>query len=280
MFKSIAIVAPGLLGASLAIAISEKGLAQNVAIWARRQAAVDALKSQSWCQKASVDLEEACQDAELIVLCSPVNSIISLSQQIATIAQNSPIVTDVGSVKDEIVRECQTALVGKARFIGSHPMAGSEKTGMENACSTLFDGKTCFVTPTDDSDPEALEKTIAFWKAVGSQVVVENPQKHDEIVAQVSHLPHVIATSLSTFLASRCPAAADYCGNGLRDTTRVASGSPALWQEIIAQNRTEVLKAIADFQTHLKKLYHQIEEKTDSKLFQELSLGKEFRDQL
>ncbi|MDQ8200429.1 prephenate dehydrogenase/arogenate dehydrogenase family protein [Pelagicoccus enzymogenes] len=280
MFQTITIVAPGLLGASLAIAAHEKGVAQKVSLWARRSEAVDSLLQQPWCARASTDLAEACSDAELIVLCAPVNRIITLAREIAAFATGNPIVTDVGSVKADIVRQCEAALAGKARFLGSHPMAGSEKTGMENASGDLFEQRTCFVTPSQSSDPEALAKTIAFWKAVGSQVVEETPDRHDEIVAQVSHLPHLLASSLATFLANRCPAAADYCGNGLRDTTRVASGSPELWREIVAQNRHEVLRALRDFQDHLQTLAAAIANESDFELLQQLADGKQFRDQL
>ncbi|EDY83775.1 Prephenate dehydrogenase [Verrucomicrobiia bacterium DG1235] len=280
MFQTITIVAPGLLGASLAIAASEKGIAQHVSLYARRQEAVDQLLQKPWCSRASADLAEACRDAELIVLCAPVDRIITLAQEIAKFATGNPIVTDVGSVKGDIVRHCETALTGKARFIGSHPMAGSEKTGMENACSDLFEDRACFVTPSPNSDSDALAKTIAFWKAVGSTIIEETPDKHDEIVAQVSHLPHVLASSLSAFLAQRCPNAEEYCGNGLRDTTRVASGSPDLWREIIGQNRHEVLRAIRDYQDHLQALNSAIANESDFELLRQLSDGKAFRDKL
>lgn len=280
MFQTITIIAPGLLGASLGIAAREKGLAQNVSVWARRQETVDALAEKPWCARASTDLDQACRDAELIVLCSPVNSIITLAKQLATFVQGSPIVTDVGSVKADIVQHCETVLAGKAHFIGSHPMAGSEKTGMDNACGALFESRSCFVTPSPKSNSEALAKTIAFWQAVGSTVIEETPDKHDEIVAQVSHLPHLIASSLAAFLAARCPSAADYCGNGLRDTTRVASGSPELWREIVGQNRHEVLRALRDYQDHLQALSAAIANEDELQLLQQLADGKTFRDQL
>lgn len=280
MFETITIVAPGLLGASLAIAASEKNIAKNVSIWARRQEAVDSLLEQPWCARASTDLAETCRDSEFIVLCAPVNRIITLAEEISKFATNDPIVTDVGSVKADIVQRCETTLASQARFIGSHPMAGSEKTGMENACGDLFDNRTCFVTPSSNSDADALTQTTAFWQAVGSKVVQETPDKHDQIVAQVSHLPHLLASSLATFLSARCPSAADYCGNGLRDTTRVASGSPELWREIVAQNRHEVLRAMRDYQDHLQSLTAAIANESDFELLEQLTNGKTFRDQL
>ena len=280
MFQTITIVAPGLLGASLGIAAKEKGLAQEVSVWARRQEAVDALDEKPWCDLASTDLEETCKNAELIVLCSPVNSIIMLAKQLSPLVEGNPIVTDVGSVKADIVHHCESALAGKARFIGSHPMAGSEKTGMENATGSLFENRSCFVTASPQSEEKALAKTIALWQAVGSTIIEETPEKHDEIVAQISHLPHLLASSLAAFLSSRCPAAKTYCGNGLRDTTRVASGSPELWREIVGQNRPEVLRALRDYQDHLQCLTAAIANEDDLQLLQQLADGKTFRDQL
>lgn len=280
MFNTLTIIAPGLLGASLGIAASEKGIAKSISVWARRQESVDALASKTWCARASGDLAEACRDADMIVLCSPVNSIITLAEKLASTVKGNPIVTDVGSVKADIVQRCETALAGKAHFIGSHPMAGSEKTGMDNAIGSLFEDRTCFVTPSQKSDPSALAQTIELWKALGSSVIEETPAKHDEIVAHVSHLPHLLASALAAYLAKRCPAAADHCGNGLRDTTRVASGSPELWREIVSQNRHEVLRALREFQDHLQTLTSAIANENELELLKQLADGKTFRDQL
>lgn len=280
MFNTLTIVAPGLLGTSLAMAASQKALAKNVVVYARRDEAVRALADQPWCQKATTDLSEACGDAELIVLCAPVNRIISLSEELAPQLSKNPIVTDVGSVKGDIVRHCQYALARKARFVGSHPMAGSEKQGMDNARSDLFEGRICFVTPDANTSPEASDQVCAFWRKLGSTVVQESPDKHDEIVAQVSHLPHILASSLASFLLQTCPDARDYCGNGLKDTTRVASGDPALWREIIGQNRQEIIRSIKSFQDHLQAIGSAIANENDLELLQRLADGKSFRDNL
>lgn len=280
VFQTITIVAPGLLGASLAMAAHQRGLAKSIHLCARRQEVVDALAEKPWCQLASTDLAETVRDADLVVLCAPVNRIISFAKELAPIVERNPIVTDVGSVKGDIVRHCEANLAGKARFIGSHPMAGSEKTGMENAEAELFEGRSCFVTPSEKSDPDALSQTVEFWTALGSTVIEETPDKHDEIVANVSHLPHVVASSLASFLAERCSQSADYCGNGLRDTTRIASGSPELWREIFSQNRHEVLRSIRDFQDHLQSLAATLANENDLELLKHLADAKAFRDQL
>lgn len=280
MFNRISIVAPGLLGASLALAAHDKKLARSISVYARREEAVETLKQKSWCDLATSDLDDACRDTDLIFLCAPVERIISLARELAPRLTGNPIVSDVGSVKGDIVRFCQQSLEGKARFVGSHPMAGSEKTGMVNATSSLFEGRCCFVTPSEQSDPEAVRQLIAFWEAVGSEVVTESPDNHDEIVAQVSHLPHLIASSLAAFLSSARPDAVRFCGNGLRDTTRIASGDPKLWTEIVSQNRQEILRALDAFQNELQSLSASIANQRDFEVLQRLAEAKRFRDEL
>lgn len=280
MISQLTIVAPGLLGASLAMAARAKGAARRISVYARRPDAAAKAASEPWCDFASADLAEACDGADLIVLCAPVERIISLAQDLAPSISGNPIVTDVGSVKGEIARRCASALAGKARFVGSHPMAGSEKTGMDHASAGLFEGRPCFVTPREDSDPSATQAVIDLWTAIGSRVIVESPDKHDEIVACVSHLPHMLASALATYLSRHCAEAGSYCGNGLRDTTRVAAGDPALWREIISQNRQEILRAIAGFQDHLQAFSAAIANQDEFAILQQLSEGKAFRDRL
>ncbi len=280
MFEQITIIAPGLLGASLAMAVHQRSLAKRIAIQARRQEAVDALANKAWCQLATTDLAAATQDAEFVVICSPVDSIPKLAAQIAPLLTGKPIVTDVGSVKGEITRSCQASLASAARFVGSHPMAGSEKTGMQHADPDLFQDRTCFVTPNAETDPDALAKTTAFWRAIGSAVVSEAPDTHDEIVAHVSHLPHLLASALASFLAERRPDAATHCGKGLKDTTRIAAGDPALWRAIVSQNRHEIRRALDAFQDHLQTLSAALANEDDFILLQKLADGKAFRDKL
>ncbi len=282
MISQLTIVAPGLLGASLGMAAKADGLARSVSVYARRPEAAHQAAAQVWCDRASADLAEACRGAEIIVLCAPVERIIALSHDLAAALEPgaSPIVTDVGSVKAEIARRCAAALDGKARFVGSHPMAGSEKSGMAHAEAALFKGRPCFVTPLPATDTAATEAVTALWQALGSNVILETPDRHDEIVACVSHLPHILASALACLLANSCPSAGDYCGNGLKDTTRVAAGDPSLWREIISQNRHEILRSIAQFQDELQAFAAAIANENDFEVLRRLSDGKQFRDQL
>jgi len=280
VIQTLSILAPGLLGASLAMASHERGVASRIQIYARRQETIDALGAAPWCDFACADPAVACEGAELVVICAPVDRIISLAAEIAPRLVGNPIVTDVGSVKSDIVRRCQRLLCGKARFVGSHPMAGSEKTGMGNASPELFQDRSCFLTPSDSTDGAALKTVSAFWSRLGSSILQQSPAQHDATVAAVSHLPHLLASSLASFLASHCEEAEHYCGNGLRDTTRIASGNPRMWTQIIGQNREAILESLNAYQARLEALSKMIGEADDEGLLDQLSIAKQFRDSL
>ncbi len=280
MIEKFTVIAPGLLGASIGMAVHKKGLAKEVHVWARRPEARETLRVQDWCHAAPDSIEDACRGSSLITLCAPVERIIELAKSIAPALDSNPVVTDVGSVKSKLSRQCHAALSGKGRFIGSHPMAGSEKTGMENAEASLFQGNVCFVTPLEESDSAALELVSEFWNALGSQVIQESPEAHDAIVANVSHLPHLLASCLASYLSRALPDTGRLCGNGLKDTTRIASGDPHMWRDIIVQNRPEIIRAIAAFQEELQTLHSEISNEDDFTALKMLAEGKAFRDQL
>ena len=251
MIDSIAILAPGLLGGSVAMAARHYGAASRITLWARRPEVRLKLRGQPWCDAVADLPEDAVRDASLVIVCSPVDQIIPLVRQIAPALKSGAIVTDVGSVKGEICRQGAASVVGKGIFIGSHPMAGSEKTGWEHGRANLFAGRTTFVTPLPETDPRAAEQVAAFWTALESEVASVAPDVHDEIVANISHLPQVIASCLCATLAKRNIGWRNFAGGGLRDTTRIAGSDPKLWKTILEQNRDEVLRALRAYQDEL-----------------------------
>jgi prephenate dehydrogenase len=188
-------------------------------------------------------------------------------------------VTDVGSVKGEICRLGHAALAARAHFVGSHPMAGSEKNGWEHATEILFEGRTCFVTPLETTAPTAAATVVAFWHALGAEPVTVAPDAHDEIVAHISHLPQVIATTLCSFLTKRNPAWRNHGGGGLRDTTRIAGSDPKIWREILEQNRDEVLRALSQFEDELHGLRTALLNRDYLEVTARLERGKAYRDQ-
>ncbi len=262
------------------MAAKDRKIAQRIAIWARREETRKSLQSKAWCDQASSEIEEACEDSDCIALCAPVDRIIQLAKRIAPHLKGMPIVTDVGSVKSKIVRESSFALRGVANFVGSHPMAGSEKTGLENARPDLFEGRTCFVTPFEETDEKATDRVQEFWQALGCKTRSESPEKHDEIVSKVSHLPHIVASALASYLLDNGSESKETCGNGLKDTTRIAAGDPAMWKEIVNQNREEILRSLSDFQDRLQIYYSAIANEDYLEIMKRLNEGKAFRDAL
>lgn len=278
VFRHITILAPGLLGTSVALAAQERGLAKTISVWARRPEARVELKKQPWCDQVFSTPEEACHQADLVIICTPVGKIVPLVRQIRGSVQPETIVTDVGSVKSQISREGHDLMPKGPFFIGSHPMAGSEKTGMEHARADLFTDRPCFVTPLPTSNPDIVEKVVRFWTELGSRVTTATPEDHDEIVAHISHLPHVLAAMLCSFLQRKNPQWRNFSGNGLRDTTRIAAGSPTLWREILEQNHDEVLRAIRAFQSDLEAFQADLANRDFSGIEYNLLRGKEYRD--
>ena len=275
----LTILAPGLLGGSVARAARARCVAQRIVIWARRPETRLELRGQPWCDAVADTPEEAVRAASLVVIAAPVDQIIPLVQRIAPSLPAGALVTDVGSVKGEIARLGGAALAPRAHFVGAHPMAGSEKTGWQHGTATLFEHRTCFVTPTPASDATATSAVAAFWRALGSEVVTVNADAHDEIVAHISHLPQVIASSLCAFLARKNPAWRNYAGGGLRDTTRIAGSDPQLWRAILEQNRDEVLRALREFEEELHQFQVALSNRDYIEVAARMERGKAYRDQ-
>ena len=219
------------------------------------------------------------RSASLVVVAAPVDQIVPLVQRIAPALPAGALVTDVGSVKGEIARLGSAALAPRAHFIGAHPMAGSEKTGWQHGTATLFEHRTCFVTPTPESDAGATATVAAFWRSLGAEVVTVDADQHDEIVAHISHLPQVIASSLCAFLARKNPGWRNHAGGGLRDTTRIAASDPQLWRAILEQNRDEVLRALSEFEDELHQFKTALSNRDYYEVAALMERGKAYRDQ-
>ena len=279
MFDRIAVLAPGLLGASVARAAKHYGAAQHLTLWARRPETRLQLKGQPWCDAVADTPADAARAAQLVVICAPVDQIAALVAQIAPALPAGAIVTDVGSVKGEICRLSHKALAGHAHFVGSHPMAGSEKTGWEHGRADLFKGRTVFVTPLPETDPAAAGRIASFWAALEADVATIEPDAHDEIVAHISHLPQVLASTLCASLAKRDVRWRNFAGGGLRDTTRIAGSDPKLWKTILDQNRDEVLRAVRGYQEELHGLERALANRDWFEVQAILERGRAYRDQ-
>ena len=255
-FRKITIVGVGLLGGSLGLAIKRRRLAKSVAGFVRRASSVAECEKGGAVDLATRDLREAVSGAELIILCTPLLQMRALVRRMVPMLKPGAILTDVGSVKGSVVRELEPAVhKAGAYYVGSHPMAGSEKTGVSAARADLFVDAVCVVTPTKRTEPAALRKIERFWKAVGGRLLRMTPELHDALAGRSSHLPHIAAVTLANLVLDpgnpRHQAA--LCANGFRDTTRIAAGSPEMWRDIALTNRRNLARALAAFIGDLEK---------------------------
>jgi len=234
------------------MALQRGGSPWNVSLWTRRETSIPAVSAALPGCGVSCDLKAAVAGADIVVLCTSPRAIENSGQALSGLVPASTPVTDAGSVKGRIVAALEESLGG--RFIGAHPMAGSEQSGISAARPDLFDGAACIVTPTHKSDPKALGAVRSFWSEAGCRLVEMSPAAHDMAVARISHLPHAVAAALVQAALSKNPDVGALAGSGYRDTTRIALGPEALWKEIFLDNREELLSAIFDLQIHIGAL--------------------------
>lgn len=253
----VSILGVGLLGGSLGLALRQRGLAARVTGHVRRAESVAAVLAAGAADAATTDLAAAVRGAGLVVLCTPVAQMGGLVRALAPHLAPGAVVTDVGSVKASVLAAVEAPLhAAGARFVGGHPMAGGEKTGVGAARAGLFDGAVCVVTPTPQTDPAAAEVVRGLWRGVGARVLDLAAEEHDALVARTSHLPHALAFALARYVLDPAapPWQAQLCATGFRDTTRIAAGSPALWRDILLANRAHVLAALDGLGAQLAEL--------------------------
>jgi prephenate dehydrogenase len=280
-WKKVTLVGVGLLGGSLGQALKKRRLARSVVGFVRREGSIKECRKFKAVDEATLDLKDAVSGADLVVLCTPIAQMKALAQQMLPHVKAGAVVTDVGSVKGTVVRDLEKLLSrAGAHFIGSHPMAGAEKMGVAWARPSLFEGAVCIVTPSTKSSRAALKKVDALWKSVGGRVLKLSPEKHDELVSRTSHLPHVIAATLSNVVLGGKPPLqqASLCANGFRDTTRIASGSPEMWRDIAVANGPFLGEALDLFLTEARKLRRYISQGNAEGIERYLRQAKARRD--
>jgi len=281
-WNSISLIGVGLLGGSLALAIKRRQLAARLSVCVRRDSALAECKKLEIADVITKDFKEAVQGAELVILCTPLSEMASLTAQLRPFLQRGAIVTDVGSVKGSVVKELEPiARQAGANFVGSHPMAGSEKSGVAAAREDLFENAVCLVTPGRASPPEAVARVEAFWKSVGGFPVRMTPEAHDDLVSRSSHLPHIVAAELANYILSPVhpKEQAMVCANGFRDTTRIASGSPGMWRDIALANRQNLTRVLGVFIEDLQEFQFALERQDITAIEEFFTKAKQRRDQ-
>lgn len=280
-FSRVTIIGPGLLGASIAMSLKKKGIAREIWVWLRNEQKKELCEQSDWCDRALIDLQDAVGDSDLVILCTPVELILDQLTQVSGWLKPGCIVTDVGSLKKGICQRADEVFKDKLiYFVGSHPMAGSEKTGMKFASSSMLEKKNCIVTPTEQTNLKYLNKITRMWEMLDMKVTHKTPDLHDEIVGWISHLPHLIASVLINTVGEKDSTWMDLSGNGLKDTTRIASGNPTMWKEILVGNRINLNKSIDHLIENLKSIKVALASEDSGKINKLLHSAKIKRDHL
>ncbi len=281
LFGKMTIIGVGLLGASLAKACKERGLVQEITGYGRNRENLEKAKALKIIDHCPADLAEAVNDADLIVLCTPVTSIAPLIQNMIAQIRPGTLITDVGSVKEPVVEEVEKLIPEGVFFVGSHPIAGGENSGLEASTADLYQDAKCIVTPTEKTNKEALEKISALWQAVGMKVVRLSAKEHDFVFGAVSHLPHIIVYALMNTLGAlktQCDREViAFSGAGLKDITRIASSDPVMWRDICLSNRNHSLDLIDRFQGKLSEIRNAIEKSDGQALKEEFVAANKYR---
>ncbi len=244
----LSIIGVGLLGGSIGLAVRSVAMSCRIVGYGHRRSTLDKALASGAIDEAANGLADAVKEADLVILCTPVGLFRQTLVGIAASLSEGAIVTDVGSTKRSVVQDAAEILPKHVRFVGSHPMAGSEKRGIEFARADLFRGARCILTPDATTDADALASVEGFWRALGMTTTVRSPDEHDRLVSDISHLPHAVAAAL---VMMQDDAALPLAGKGFLDTTRIAGGDGVLWRDIFLDNREHFADSLTRFRASL-----------------------------
>jgi prephenate dehydrogenase len=263
-FKQITILGVGLIGASLAQSCKKNRLVERIIGFGRSAANLKKAQERNIIDSGSTDLKTAVTGSDLIVLCTPVGILVERVREMIPFLQDGCIITDAGSVKGPLVEEIDTLIPNTVHYVGAHPIAGGEQSGLEAANADLLTGAQCIITPTANTQAEALQRVTGFWTEVGMQTLTMDAHEHDTVFGALSHLPHVVAYALMNTVANVKTAShgdiLSMSGGGLKDITRIASSDPVMWRDICLKNKLPVVTLINQFQSTLENIKTLIEQ--------------------
>ena len=288
-FAKAAVIGVGLIGGSLAMVMKEKGLCRTITGIGRTRENLETALSRGMIDELSSDIAEGVRGADLVIAAVPVRKIGPAIREALRGLSPPCLITDAGSVKAPLIGEVEPMLPEGIDFVPAHPVAGTEESGAGAAFSTLFRDRLTVITPTQKTPEEAVERVRKLWESAGSRVVTMDATEHDRVFALVSHLPHVIAYALVNTVAGdhgrdgegrTARRTLDLSAGGFRDFTRIASSSPEMWADICAMNRDFILRAVEEFEKHLKTLRKCMEDERYEKLRREFERAKNVRDSI
>ena len=257
LIRRLAIIGVGLIGGSLARALRQRGEVGEIVGIGRGEANLRRAVDLGVIDRYEHDPAEGVKGCDVVFISTPVCTIASIAAAIAPALDPDCVVTDGGSVKGEIVAACEGLMPPGTHFVGGHPIAGTEHTGVEASFAALYEGRRCIITPTAATDPAALARVVRMWEVAGSEVVVMDVEKHDRVVAAISHLPHMVAYSLVNAVDGYDrldEPILKYSAGGFRDFTRIASSDPVMWRDIALMNRECILEMMDYFTAYFAEL--------------------------
>ena len=281
LFERVTIIGFGLIGSSLARAIRAHGLAREIVACDRSEEARTDIVELSLADRVVEDPVEAVTAADLVVICTPVGTYAELGAVIAPHLAPGAIVTDVGSVKQSVIRDLAPAIPSHAHLVPGHPIAGTEKSGPRNGFDSLFEGRWAVLTPLPGTARTAIDKVAALWRGIGSDVVEMEAEHHDKVLAITSHLPHLIAyTIVGTAVdleESLQSEVVKFSAGGFRDFTRIAASDPTFWRDVFLNNREAVLEMLQRLTEDLAALQRAIRRGEGDFLYERFTRAREIR---
>ena len=279
----LAVVGVGLIGGSLALALKEAGAVGHVVGVGRGLANLEIALKLGVVDSITLDLAEGVSDADVVFLATPVQSLGAVAEQSMPHLKPGAILTDGGSVKQAVIDAIEPHLRDDVHFVPGHPIAGTENSGAEAAFATLYRDRRCILTPTKRTAPEALESIRRMWQLVGSQVVMMEVDKHDRVLAAISHLPHMVAYALVNAVGAYDrydENILEYSAGGFRDFTRIASSDPTMWRDIALTNRDALVEMMGQFEKYFAELKEDVASGSDERLFEFFRRSKQSRDEI
>jgi cyclohexadieny/prephenate dehydrogenase len=281
LFDRIALIGIGLIGSSIARLAKRDGLVGHISVTARTQESLDKAMELGIADSVTLDQEAAVKDADLVIICSPLGAYSSIIETIAPGLKPGAIVSDVGSVKEAVVRDLAPHIPDGVHLIPAHPVAGTEHSGPEAGFPELFEDRWCILTPPAGADEAAIKALSAFWAAAGSNIEIMDPAHHDLVMAMTSHLPHLIAytivgtaTDLEKTLRNEV---IKFSAGGFRDFTRIAASDPTMWRDVFLKNKDAVLEMLQRFNEDITALQRAIRWEEGDTLFELFSRTREVR---
>lgn len=281
LFRRVAFIGIGLIGSSLSHVIRRDGLAEHIAVAARTQQTLDKAMELGLADSATLDAGQAVADADLIVLCAPLGAYAGIAAAIGPALKPGAIVSDVGSVKEAVIRDVGPHLPAGVHLVPAHPVAGTEHSGPEAGFPELFQGRWCILTPTAGTNALAIDRVKMLWERAGMLIEMMDAKHHDQVLALTSHLPHLIAytivgtaTDLEEHLQQEV---IKYSAGGFRDFTRIAASDPVMWRDVFLNNREAVLEILGRFTEDLTAVQRAIRRGEGDKLHKIFSRARELR---